>query len=670
MGLVRGLLLVAYLGAWLVVLGNRAATDGHGITDRAWHLGDDPTADWPEAAAEPEGTRLDLEFEAPAFAGEGTLEVRQRSVGQAWYVELNGTRIATLERRADLVTRCYPIPAGALVEGRNTLSIHGDDPRDDITIGPLRWYGEDLRRHLDLRRVTVHVRDADSGEPLPARVTFVDAAGGRPELYYSERPRTAVRPGVCYTADGRAEVELPAGACTVYASRGLEWSLGRAGWSPGDPPLELELRRELDTSGFVACDTHVHTLTYSGHGDASIEERQVTLAAEGVELAVATDHNHNTDYVPVQRALGLSRWYTPVVGNEVTTPIGHLNGFPLDPAGEVPPYDLHDVVRIVEGIRARGAEVVILNHPRWPNHDEGPHGRIHLDPHTGEWSGPWACPFDAVELVNSDTEEETPMLLFRDWFALLNRGERLCAVGSSDSHAVGVVVGQGRTYVASSSDDPAALDLPECFANLASGRTSISMGIFADLRWRDGGGTAMGETLPFASHGQLELRVAAPSWGRPRRILLFADGEPLVELAVPLDEGAPTDRTWSLDLDLAWPAHDFWLVAVVTGEGVGGAWWPRRNDYTLAATNPVYFDVDGDGECTRPRELARQLLLRTGGDLERVRVALEGVDTAVAAHVLHLVREGYLEDARRRVLELGTSALDRHPGLREWLDRL
>ena len=62
-----------------------------------------------------------------------------------------------------------------------------------------------------------------------------------------------------------------------------------------------------------------------------------------------------------------------------------------------------------------------------------------------------------MELINSQTEEQEPMLLFRDWFALLNRGESVYAVGSSDSHTVGGVVGQGRTYVVSSSDDPAAL---------------------------------------------------------------------------------------------------------------------------------------------------------------------------------------------------------------------
>jgi len=29
--------------------------------------------------------------------------------------------------------------------------------------------------------------------------------------------------------------------------------------------------------GFVSCDTHIHTLTFSGHGDATIDEPGLTV---------------------------------------------------------------------------------------------------------------------------------------------------------------------------------------------------------------------------------------------------------------------------------------------------------------------------------------------------------------------------------------------------------
>ena len=71
----------------------------------------------------------------------------------------------------------------------------------------------------------------------------------------------------------------------------------------------------------VACDTHVHTFTYSGHGDATLNERLVTVAGEGIELPIATDHNLHINYAPLVNQLGLNKYYTPVIGNEVTTKI-------------------------------------------------------------------------------------------------------------------------------------------------------------------------------------------------------------------------------------------------------------------------------------------------------------------------------------------------------------
>ena len=58
-------------------------------------------------------------------------------------------------------------------------------------------------------------------------------------------------------------------------------------------------------------DTHIHTLELSGHGDASVVERALTLAGEGIELAIATEHNRVADYSPALSAAG--------VANAVTT---------------------------------------------------------------------------------------------------------------------------------------------------------------------------------------------------------------------------------------------------------------------------------------------------------------------------------------------------------------
>ncbi len=101
------------------------------------------------------------------------------------------------------------------------------------------------------------------------------------------------------TSTGSARIGVPAGRYTIYAGRGFEYSLDstEVTLAAGETlRRRLSIRREVPTECYVACDTHVHTLTHSGHGDASVQERMITLAAEGIELPIATDHNVHIDH--------------------------------------------------------------------------------------------------------------------------------------------------------------------------------------------------------------------------------------------------------------------------------------------------------------------------------------------------------------------------------------
>ncbi len=100
---------------------------------------------------------------------------------------------------------------------------------------------------------------------------------------------------------------------------------------------DLAIRREVATDGLVACDTHIHTFTHSGHGEATIDERAVTQAGEGIELPVVTDHDHlTTDLAATADRMGVAAYFTPAVGDKVTTKTGHFNAFP-SPSGAKPP---------------------------------------------------------------------------------------------------------------------------------------------------------------------------------------------------------------------------------------------------------------------------------------------------------------------------------------------
>jgi len=167
------------------------------------HLGDDATPEWTEASAEPEGQRYEVAFESPALAREGTLGLRQRNVNDPWSIVLNGHTVATLKPGEELVERFYPVPAGTLVDGTNTLVIEGAVPTDDIVIGDLRLWRAPFREVFDLRRIRVRVLDAADRSPLPGRIAVTTTATDEPvTLYYGERALAAVREGLIYAADG------------------------------------------------------------------------------------------------------------------------------------------------------------------------------------------------------------------------------------------------------------------------------------------------------------------------------------------------------------------------------------------------------------------------------------------------------------------------------------
>ena len=490
--------------------------------------------------------------------------------------------------------------------------------------------------------IDVRVTDADSGRGLPCRITVVDDRGALAPLRAEPDPRLAVRTGVAYSADGRARLDLRPGRYTIHATRGFEYGLATKTVTVAEgqvATVELAIRREVPTPGLIACDPHIHTGTHSGHGDATVEERVVTLAGEGIELPVATDHDHLTDFEPTARALGLRSEFTPVVGDEVTTRRGHFNAFPFDPGGPVP--DARDVYwpSLLRGIRAGSSDrVVILNHPRDRHSGFRPFGDENFNAAVGEDRQGVPYEFDGVEAINSGAMRTDPMRVVRDWFALWNHGQEVVAVGASDSHDVGrSIVGQGRTYIVGLDDDPGRIDVGEACRNLRAGRALVSLGLLARLtvdgRFREGDlATGLGETI------KVEAAVVGPSWTRADRVELFANGIKVQERRIEHPPGAIEKARveWSLPR----PARDVTLVAVASGPGVTAPYWPISRPYqpsstdweprVLAITNPIRIDADGDGSWSSPRNYAQYVIEIFGSEPSTLVRTLAGFDEAVA----------------------------------------
>jgi hypothetical protein len=496
--------------------------------------------------------------------------------------------------------------------------------------------------------VRVRVTDAQSGELMPCRLTIVDQRGHLASLTAEKAPWIASRQGVVYTGTGIAAFSIEPGRYTLHATRGLEYGLASKPLTVGEgtASVELKLQREVDTSGYICADTHIHTLTFSGHGDATLEERMATIAGEGIELAISTDHNHHTDFAPAAKATRTDGFFTPVIGNEVTTKAGHFNAFPIRPGSRVPNDKLTDWPALLAEIRATpGVRVVTLNHPSNNHSNFIPTDPKQFHPGSGEAldGRPWS--FDGIEVVTSAALQSDWMKPYRDWFALLNRGHRMAGVGSSDSHDVDrFILGQGRTYIASTATRADRIDVDQVCDSFLTGKVLASMGLLTEM-WVGSAGvgelaTGIGERM------KVRVRVQGPRWITADRLELFANGEKV--LSRPIVHGERAVVKADLTLDLPRAAHDGWLVAVASGPGVSEPYWPIPRPYqpdrtewdprVVGSTDPIRIDGDGDGRYTSPLEYARRIVEGGGGAPEKIVQALASYDTAVATQAASVCR--------------------------------
>jgi hypothetical protein len=485
-------------------------------------------------------------------------------------------------------------------------------------------------------------------------VTIVDAHGSLMSLGARSDKQLAVRPGVVYTSVGRARFGLSAGRYTVFAGRGFEYGVDSADVelsAGGSASVGLKIRREVPTPGYVSCDTHCHTLTHSGHGDATLAERMITLAGEGIELPIATDHNVQIDYEPAAREAGVRQYFTPVTGNEVTTPrLGHFNLFPLGSGAPVVDHTGADWEALFRGIDSiPGERIIILNHPRDLHGGFRPFGpKQHIGP-AGENLDGWKLKSNAQEVINSGALQTDPLQLYRDWFGLLNRGLRITPIGSSDSHDVARhFVGQGRTYVRCEDRDPANLDVAAACRSLREGRVLVSLGLLAELEVEERYGP--GDLAPVNGDLDVRLRVLGPSWTTAQHVALYMNGTVVREAEIPLEPGRsqPAGIKWEGHWTLPRPAHDVHLAVIATGPGVTELFWPipkayqptspEWRPYVLGSTGTVWVDADGSGGFTSAFEYAAQVVEESRGEMRLLLKKLEAYDEAVAIQAASLLR--------------------------------
>jgi hypothetical protein len=406
----------------------------------------------------PDTTSLVGELAMAAGQPVGELEVRMAGgppgTGEIVALRASGS--------SEVLTMAAPF-AGWLPVGRYSVGFPGEpagQPRP-VEIAP------GTRSTIELAvapraELEVGCRTA-AGDGMPCKLTF-EGRGGTATPRFGVGSAAGPAGHQVTTAGPAVPLRLAPGSYRVTASRGPEYSLDEIDVDvrPGERGRRLWLSpaRVVDTSGYVGCDFHQHTLLGA---DASVatRDRVISNVAEGVEVAVASEHNLVADLEPLVRELGLERELVAIAGDEITSdasrrPWGHANAWPmrLDPVatrGGAPsvrdrtPGDVFEELRRAAG--ATGRDFVLqVNHPR--SGKTGYFDLLGFDAGRAEGTvAGYDGAFDALEVWNGRNVEARARVL-DDFRALLRAGRPVTATADTDTH--GVVrqeAGYPRTYV-------------------------------------------------------------------------------------------------------------------------------------------------------------------------------------------------------------------------------
>jgi hypothetical protein len=492
-----------------------------------------------------------------------------------------------------------PLPEGSY---RLVLKASGGSDEQDVAIQPPDTVAGELIPPLP-GQLRLRATDPDGGA-LPVR-WVVRGIPPTQDPAFGPEERVIGSGDVVYTVSGEGSVEIRPGHYRVLATHGPEYSVDeqavRVSVSEG-ALVRAVLERAVATDGWLATDLHLHAAP-SFDSVVSLEDRVVAAAAEGVEFAVATDHNVVTDYRRAIEDTRLSSRLGTAAGLEVTTADwGHLNVFPYPLDLPPPPTVGVTPAQDFQLIRQSAPDALIqVNHPMFDR--VGYFNLGGLVPGKAEFSKPgFSLKFDLLEVLNGFElhDERSIRRNLATWFSLLNGGLRYTATGNSDSHRLlGQFAGYARTYVRVQDDDPRRVAPAELFDSLRAGHATVSNGPFVSILVN--GDAGPGDELSVeGDEVTLEISVRAPDWVDVQRAEVWANG-----VCIATQDANDTSRDalarieWQLPLKLD---RDSWFVVVAYGNELLDRVLPGRGALPFGFTNPVYVNVDGNGrfDASRP----------------------------------------------------------------------
>jgi hypothetical protein len=433
---------------------------------------------------------------------------------------------------------------------------------------------------------------------LPCKLTIEDLGGGVVDLgppFVAGAARNQVT-----TATGSASIALAPGRYAVTASRGPEYEIVRQeiAVTPAEPArATFLLHRVVDTSGYLAADLHQHSAA-GPDSPVTPHDRVVANAAEGVEIAVASEHGVYADLEPIVKELGLTPWLVELPGVELTSdaskkPWGHASVFPVPfdatkPRGGAPSVRDRSPGDVFAELRRTIATpfAIQVNHPRHAG--AGYFLDLGFDAKTGVGAdAAYSAGFDALEIWNGANSGERDDVV-ADYVAMLAAGRLVTPTAGSDTRGiVGEEPGVPRTFVRVAND--ASLDAWDAArsADFVNGLVTrrdvvLSNGPFVRVSANGAGlgGLAKGRDVMVKVHVECAPQVIVDT---VRIVRSRGKGETQsVKLAVLPSTAMGADVVFRVRAD-----KDDAIVVVASGAGSGAPW---------AMTSAVFVDADGDGK--------------------------------------------------------------------------
>jgi hypothetical protein len=459
--------------------------------------------------------------------------------------------------------------------------------------------------------VRVKIRNG-KGEAVPGKVTFLGLDPIKTPYFRPENPRDsgrsfeAVKDSV-YPPEAGLEVKLPTGRYLAFASRGPEYTRDvRIVEVLKDDvqSLAFAIDKVIETPGLISLDPHLHTI--ASDGQMSAAERLRSIIAEGVDVAVATDHNFIIDYAEPLKRLGLQKYLAVLSGYELTkNAVLHANSFPARllagaPQNGAVPVESEDPATLFNLARAANpAAVLQINQP--PSGDLGYFNNYELDKEAAATAkAGFDTSFTLYEGMNGPVFFRSNLEAIDDWLHLLNRGYFYPLVGSSDAHGIAESEpGYSRTYVTYAGGKGEAFDPAAFMLALTKGRSFVTNGPLVDFKLN--AAATPGETITVKGGAvTVAVRVTSVPWVSVDEVRVIVNGERRFVLPVHADDKSlekyrqsfsfTLERDAAVVIEVLGRRSLFPVVQKPAGDGLA-----TNASLPYAITNPVFVDADGNG---------------------------------------------------------------------------